>query len=79
MWIWTGRSRSTWNMKFDIDKERHAILGVTPEQIVQTPDRRCPKEQSQFIGRKMLSNQIGLILAMDEKEKSTNFRTLPKE
>jgi len=57
--------------EFIIDKEKAMLYGVTPEQIVQTMNMALSERAVTNLYDENASNQIGLILALDEKEKST--------
>ncbi|MCM4167442.1 Swarming motility protein SwrC [Arenibacter antarcticus] len=57
--------------QFIIDKEKAMLYGVAPEQIVHTMNMALSEKAVTTLYDENASNQIGLILALDEKEKST--------
>jgi multidrug efflux pump subunit AcrB len=57
--------------EFIIDKEKAMLYGVTPQQIVHTMNMALSERVITNLYDEDASNQIGLILALDEKEKST--------
>jgi len=57
--------------QFVIDKEKAMLYGVTPQQIVHTMNMALSERPVTNLYDEDASNQIGLILALDEKEKST--------
>ncbi|MCM4150367.1 AcrB/AcrD/AcrF family protein [Arenibacter sp. N53] len=54
-----------------IDKEKAMLYGVAPAQIAQTMNMALSERAVTNLYDENASNQIGLILALDEKEKST--------
>jgi multidrug efflux pump subunit AcrB len=57
--------------EFVIDKEKAMLYGVTPQQIVHTMNMALSERAVTNLYDEDASNQIGLILALEEKEKST--------
>ncbi|TLP81716.1 efflux RND transporter permease subunit [Maribacter sp. ACAM166] len=57
--------------EFIIDKEKAMLYGVAPQQIAHTMNMALSERAVTTLYDENASNQIGLILAMDEKEKST--------
>ena len=57
--------------EFIIDREKAMLYGVAPEQIVHTMNMALSERAVTNLYNENASNQIGLILALDEKEKST--------
>tara|TARA_R110002049_G_scaffold263000_2_gene439072 strand:- start:342 stop:3539 length:3198 start_codon:yes stop_codon:yes gene_type:complete len=57
--------------QFIIDKEKAMLYGVAPEQIAHTMNMALSERAVTNLYDENASNQIGLILALDEKEKST--------
>jgi multidrug efflux pump subunit AcrB len=57
--------------EFVIDKEKAMLYGVLPQQISQTMNMALSEMAVTNLYDEDASNQIGLILALDEKEKST--------
>ena len=57
--------------EFVIDKEKAMLYGVTPQQIVHTMNMALYERAITNLYDEDASNQIGLILALEEKEKST--------
>lgn len=57
--------------EFIIDKEKAMLYGVAPQQIVYTMNMALSERIITNLYDEVSSNQIGIILAIDEKEKST--------
>ncbi|WP_242086841.1 efflux RND transporter permease subunit [Aestuariivivens sediminis] len=57
--------------QFDIDKEKAMLYGVAPKQIVNTMHMALSNRPLTSLYDEDAVNQIGLVLALDEKEKST--------
>ncbi|MCM4165446.1 MULTISPECIES: efflux RND transporter permease subunit [unclassified Arenibacter] len=57
--------------KFIIDKEKAMLYGVAPEQIAHTMNMALSERAVTNLYDENASDQIGLILALEEKEKST--------
>ncbi len=57
--------------EFIIDKEKAMLYGVAPQQIAYTMNMAMSNRAITTLYDEDTSNQIGLILALDEKEKST--------
>ncbi|MCK0146751.1 efflux RND transporter permease subunit [Arenibacter sp. F26102] len=57
--------------EFIIDKEKAMLYGVAPAQIAHTMNMALSERAVTNLYDENASNQIGLILALDEKEKST--------
>jgi multidrug efflux pump subunit AcrB len=57
--------------RFIIDKEKAMLYGVAPAQIANTMNMALSERAVTNLYDENASNQIGLILALDEKEKST--------
>ncbi|EDM44991.1 transporter, AcrB/D/F family protein [unidentified eubacterium SCB49] len=57
--------------QFDINKEKAMLYGVAPQQIAYTMNMALSNRPVTNMYDEDASNQIGLILALDEKEKST--------
>ncbi|MCF6295842.1 MAG: efflux RND transporter permease subunit [Flavobacteriaceae bacterium] len=56
---------------FVIDKEKAMLYGVTPQQIVYTMNMAMSNRAITTLYDEDASTQVGLVLALDEKEKST--------
>jgi len=56
---------------FIIDKEKAMLYGVAPQQIAHTMNMALSDRATTFIYNETSSQQVGLVLALDEKEKST--------
>lgn len=56
---------------FVIDKEKAMLYGVTPQQIAYTMNMALSNSPVASLYDENASNQIGIVLALDEKEKST--------
>jgi len=56
---------------FVIDKEKAMLYGVAPQQIAYTMNMALSNRATTHIYNETSSQQIGLVLALDEKEKST--------
>ncbi|WP_274475768.1 efflux RND transporter permease subunit [Mangrovimonas aestuarii] len=56
--------------EFVVDKEKAMLYGVTPQQIVYTMNMVLGERSITTLYDEKASNQIGLVLALDEKEKS---------
>jgi multidrug efflux pump subunit AcrB len=56
---------------FIIDKEKAMLFGITPQQIVYTMNMALSNRPITTLYDENALNQVGLILALDEKEKST--------
>ncbi|WP_242158307.1 efflux RND transporter permease subunit [Aestuariivivens sediminis] len=56
--------------QFDIDKEKAMLYGVAPKQIVNTMHMALSNRPLTSLYDEDAVNQIGLVLALDEKEKS---------
>ena len=59
--------------EFVIDKEKAMLYGVTPQQITHTMNMALSNKAITNLYDEEASNQVGLILALDEKEKSTIY------
>ncbi|WP_142785891.1 efflux RND transporter permease subunit [Changchengzhania lutea] len=57
--------------EFIIDKEKAMLYGVAPQQIAYTMNMALSNRAITTLYDENASNQVGLILALDEKEKST--------
>jgi multidrug efflux pump subunit AcrB len=57
--------------QFEIDKEKAMLYGVAPQQIAYTMNMALSNRAITYLYDEDASNQVGLILALDEKEKST--------
>ena len=57
--------------EFIIDKEKAMLYGVAPQQISHTMNMALSERTVTNLYDEDASNQVGLILALDEKEKST--------
>lgn len=57
--------------EFIIDKQKTMLYGVTPQQITQTLNLALSERAITNLYDEDASNQVDLILALDEKEKST--------
>jgi multidrug efflux pump subunit AcrB len=57
--------------KFVIDKEKAMLYGIAPQQIVRTMNMALSNRAITNLYDEDASTQVGLILALDEKEKST--------
>ncbi len=57
--------------EFVIDKEKAMLYGVAPQQIVHTMNMALSERAITTLYDEEANNQVGLILALDEKEKST--------
>ncbi|WNH12947.1 efflux RND transporter permease subunit [Thalassobellus suaedae] len=57
--------------QFDINKEKAMLYGVAPQQIAYTMNMAMSNRTITNLYDEDASNQVGLILALDEKEKST--------
>jgi multidrug efflux pump subunit AcrB len=57
--------------EFIIDKQKAMLYGVAPQQITQTLNMALSEKAITSLYDEDASNQVGLVLALDEKEKST--------
>ncbi len=57
--------------KFIIDKEKAMRYGVAPQQIVHTMNMALSDRPVTHLYDENATNQVGILLALDEKEKST--------
>ena len=57
--------------QFDINKEKAMLYGVAPQQISHTMNMALSNGTITTLYDEDASNQVGLVLALDEKEKST--------
>jgi multidrug efflux pump subunit AcrB len=57
--------------EFIIDKQKAMLYGVTPQQITQTLNLALSERAVTNLYDEDASSQVGLVLALDEKEKST--------
>ncbi|WP_297764337.1 efflux RND transporter permease subunit [uncultured Muriicola sp.] len=57
--------------QFIIDKEKAMLYGVTPQQIAYTINMALSERSVTNLYDEDAANQVGLVLALDEKEKST--------
>lgn len=57
--------------QFEIDKEKAMLYGVAPQQIVYTMNMALSNRAITNLYDEDASSQVGLVLALDEKEKST--------
>jgi multidrug efflux pump subunit AcrB len=57
--------------QFEINKEKAMRYGVTPQQITHTMNRALSNKAITNLYDEDASSQIGLVLTLDEKEKST--------
>ena len=57
--------------EFIINKEKAMLYGVAPQQIVYTMNMALSNKAVTNLYDENASNQVGLVLALDEKEKST--------
>ncbi|NOY47848.1 MAG: efflux RND transporter permease subunit, partial [Chlorobi bacterium] len=67
---WMVESDQT-EYEFIIDKEKAMLYGVTPQQIVYTMNMALSNTAITNLYDENASRQVGLILALDEKEKSS--------
>ncbi|MCK5815920.1 MAG: efflux RND transporter permease subunit [Flavobacteriaceae bacterium] len=67
---WMVESDQT-EYEFIIDKEKAILYGVTPQQIAQTMNMALSERSITNLYDENASKRVGLILALDEKEKST--------
>jgi len=67
---WMVESDQT-EYEFVIDKEKAMLYGVTPQQIVYTMNMALSNRPITNLFDENASRQVGLLLALDEKEKST--------
>jgi multidrug efflux pump subunit AcrB len=67
---WMVESDQT-EYEFIIDKEKAMLYGVTPQQIVYTMNMALSNNPITNLYDENASRQVGIILALDEKEKST--------
>ena len=56
---------------FVIDKEKAMLNGVAPQQIVATLKMALSEQPISTLYKESANNQVGLVLAFDEKEKSS--------
>ena len=56
--------------QFEIDKEKAMLYGITPQQITHTMNMALSNRAVTTLYDENASQQVGLILALDEKEKS---------
>ncbi|MEY8850040.1 efflux RND transporter permease subunit [Psychroserpens sp. XS_ASV72] len=56
---------------FVIDKEKAMLYGVAPQKIVYTMNMALSNRKTTTLYNETASEQIGIVLALDEKEKST--------
>lgn len=57
--------------QFDIDKEKAMLYGVAPQQIAYTMNLALSNRSITTLYDEDASNQVGLVLSLDETEKST--------
>ncbi len=57
--------------QFNINKEKAMLYGVAPQQIVYTMNMALSNKAITNLYDENALNQVGLVLALDEKEKST--------
>ncbi|MCK5442478.1 MAG: efflux RND transporter permease subunit [Maribacter sp.] len=57
--------------EFTIDKEKAMLYGIVPKQIAHTMNMALSERVVTHLYDEDASNQVGLILTLDEKEKST--------
>ncbi|WP_223033371.1 efflux RND transporter permease subunit [Hanstruepera marina] len=57
--------------EFIIDKEKAMLYGVTPQQISYTLNRTLSNKAISHLYDEHAANQVGIVMALDEKEKST--------
>lgn len=57
--------------QFVIDKEKAMLYGVAPQQIAYTMNMALSNNPVAMLYDEHANNQIGIVLALDEKEKST--------
>ena len=57
--------------QFDINKEKAMLYGVAPQQIAYTMNMALSNRAITTLYDENAVNQVGLVLALDEKEKST--------
>lgn len=57
--------------EFVIDKEKAMLFGVLPQQITHTMNMALSDKAITTLYDEKASNQVGLVLALEEKEKST--------
>ncbi|MFD0988477.1 efflux RND transporter permease subunit [Mariniflexile jejuense] len=67
---WMVESDQT-EFQFDINKEKAMLYGVAPQQIAYTMNMALSKKAITNLYDEDAVNQIGLVLALDEREKST--------
>lgn len=57
--------------QFDIDKDKAMLYGVAPQQIAYTLNMALSNKPITHLYDEDATNQVGLVLSLDEKEKST--------
>ncbi|MFY7670246.1 efflux RND transporter permease subunit [Tenacibaculum sp. MEBiC06402] len=57
--------------EFVVDKEKAMLYGVAPQQVVYTLNTALSNRAVSTLYNESASKQIGIVLALDEKEKST--------
>lgn len=57
--------------QFIVDKEKAMLYGISPQQIAQTMNMALSERAITNLYDENATDQIGLVLALDEKEKST--------
>ncbi|RED47391.1 efflux RND transporter permease subunit [Seonamhaeicola aphaedonensis] len=57
--------------EFVVDKEKAVLYGVSPEQIVYTMNLAMGDNVVSTLYKETASEQVGIVLALDEKDKST--------
>src|SRR5690606_26081515 len=57
--------------EFIIDKEKAMRYGVAPQQIVYTMNTALSDRPASYLYDEKAAEQVGILLALDEKEKST--------
>ena len=69
---WTVEDDQT-EYAFIINKEKAVLYGVTPQQIVHTMHMALSESAITTLYQEDAANQVGLILALDEKERSSLY------
>ena len=69
---WTVEDDQT-EYAFIINKEKAVLYGVTPQQIVHTMHMALSESTITTLYQEDAANQVGLILALDEKERSSLY------
>lgn len=57
--------------RFEIDKEKAMLNGITPQQIVATMNMALSNQPISKLYQKTANNEVGIVLQLDEKDKAT--------